>query len=131
MTENQQKWLYFLAVQLRVLRKQEQNKYLHCLDQFAEEVHQSFDKRMDFRTPNALAARIYVALEGSPLNLPQYPAPSTKEENQKQQKFDSIWGGIIAYAHASDKDKEAFKNSVFKFPNPLAQIAHWIKICRN
>ena len=128
-----QKSLSKLAARLRVLRPSEKKAYLTELDEHAKDhyIQMNSGQLINPFSLQSLVFSMYYALEGTPYTQPEFASQTTMKDVVNRTKFNAIFAGVVAYAKASDKEKENFKKSVFKVSNPLAKIGYLIKTRQN
>ena len=133
MNEQQEKALSNLALQLRVLKPAQKNKYLFELDRYAWNCHIKAQYLQPVNTffAQRLASQIYCSLEGKAYIRSDFSTQTIGQDIQNRKKFNSLLRGITAYVKASDAQKTTFEDSVLESPNLIKKLAYLIKIRQN
>ncbi len=118
-----------LAAKLRVLRRQEKNKFLYELDDYAQDCQVRESEDLFF--PHRIATQMYCAIEGTPYTQPEFASQATLKDVLAHKKFEALYAGIIAYGIASDEERESFRKKVLRPANPVEKLAYLLKTHRS
>ena len=71
---------------------------------------------------------MYYSLEGKPYTQPEFPSQATITDAVNRNKFNALFAGIVAYAKASEEQRNLFKKSTLKTAGPIAKMSYFIKM---